>query len=205
MRFMENNVWIRLTFITASQLKGQNEFVEELKEICVVQTPKKHLPAFCSGFEFFAELYINVSLEDFIRNVVITGLAWDGTKAALAKIWKSFKGFVERNHDSFDLQRLQLCFNDAVIRVNGIDSYGFLLRLYQSLPHHFAILQKEGLEDISMITLKKKKKKDEETDRITMDTSYFDTPEEEFLWRVDYMNGCCVCYYRPATEEFVKE
>jgi len=122
---MENNVWIRLTFITASQLKGQNELVEKLKEICIVQTPKKHLPAFCSGFEFFAELYINVSLEDFVKNVVITGLAWDGTKAALVKIWKSFKGFVERNHNSFDLQRLQLCFNDAVIMVNGVDSYRF--------------------------------------------------------------------------------
>jgi hypothetical protein len=35
---MENNVWIRLTFITASQLEGQDEFVEELKEICIVQT-----------------------------------------------------------------------------------------------------------------------------------------------------------------------
>lgn len=70
---MEQNVWIRLTFITASQLEGQDEFVEELKGICIVQTPKKYLPAFCSGFEFFAELYINVSLEDFIKNVVTTG------------------------------------------------------------------------------------------------------------------------------------
>ncbi len=35
---MENNVWIRLTFITASQLEEQDEFVEELKEICIVQT-----------------------------------------------------------------------------------------------------------------------------------------------------------------------
>lgn len=34
---MENNVWIRLAFITASQLEGQDEFVEELKEICIVQ------------------------------------------------------------------------------------------------------------------------------------------------------------------------
>ena len=201
---MENNVWIRLTFITASQLEGQDEFVEELNEICIVQTLKKHLPAFCSGFEFFAELYINVSLEDFIKNVVITGLAWDGTKAALAKIWNAFKNFVERNHDSFDLQRLQLCFNDAVIKINGVKSYGFLLRLYQSLPHHFAVLQEEGLEDISMIALPFAVKKDEETGKVKIDTPYYETPEEEFLWRVEYLNGCNVCYYKPATEKFVE-
>lgn len=202
---MENNVWIRLTFITASQLEGQDEFVEELKKICIVQTPKKHLPAFCSGLEFFAELYINVSLEDFIKNVVITGLAWDGTKAALANIWKSFKGFIERNHDSFDLQRLQLYFNDAIIRVNNVDSYGFLLRLYQSLPHHFDIFQKEGLEDISLISLPLVEKFDEETGRKIMDDADFETPEGEYLWKVEYMNGCSVCYYKPATEEFVKD
>ena len=202
---MDNNVWIRLTFITASQLKGQDEFVEELKGICIVQTPKKHLPAFCSGFEFFAELYINVSLEDFVKNVVITGLAWDGTKVALAKIWNAFKSFVERNHDSFDLQRLQLCFNDAVIRVNGVDSYGFLLRLYQSLPHHFAVFQKEGLEDISLIALPVVEKFDEETGRKIMDNPDFETPEEEYLWRVEYMNGCSVSYYKPSTEEFVED
>ena len=89
---MENNVWMRLTFITASQLEGQDEFVEELREVCIVQTPKKHLSAFCSGFEFFADLYVNVTLEEFIKNVVLTGMAWDGTKAVLAKIWKAFVG-----------------------------------------------------------------------------------------------------------------
>lgn len=202
---MENKVWIRLTFITASQLEGQDEFVEELREVCIVQTPKKHLPAFCSGFEFFAELYINVTLEEFLKNVVITGLAWDGTKAVLARIWKAFKGFVEKNHDSVDLQRLKLCFNDAEIRVNGVDSYGFLLRLYQSLPHHFVVFKKDGLDDISLIALPYVEITDEETGRKKMDNPDFDTPEEEYLWRVEYLNGCNVCYYKPATEEFIGE
>lgn len=200
---MDNNVWIRLTFITASQLKGQDEFVEELKGICIVQTPKKYLPAFCSGFEFFAELYINVSLEEFIKNVVITGLAWDGTKAVLAKIWKAFLNFVGKNQESFELQRLKLCFNDTEIRVNGIESYGFLLRLYQSLPRHFAVFQKEGLEDISLIALPYVEKMDEETGRMKIDTPDYETPEESFLWRVEYLNGCNVCYYKPATEKFI--
>jgi len=200
---MDNNVWIRLTFITASQLKGQDEFVEELKGICIVQTPKKYLPAFCSGFEFFAELYINVSLEEFIKNVVITGLAWDGTKAVLAKIWKAFVNFVGKNQESFELQRLKLCFNDTEIRVNGIESYGFLLRLYQSLPRHFAVFQKEGLEDISLIALPYVEKMDEETGRMKIDTPDYETPEESFLWRVEYLNGCNVCYYKPATEKFI--
>ena len=201
---MENNVWIRLTFITASQLEGQDEFVEELKEICIVQTPKKYLPAFCSGLEFFAELYVNVSLEEFIKNVVITGLAWDGTKAVLAKIWKAFVNFVERNQESFELQRLKLCFNDTEIRVNGIESYGFLLRLYQSLPHHFSVLQKEGLEDISLIALPYVKKKDEETGKMKIVDPDYETPEDEYMWRVEYLNGCNICYYKPANEEFVE-
>ena len=198
---MENNVWIRITFITASQLKGEDELVNELKEICVVQSPKKHLAAFCSGFEFFTELYLNVTLEDFIKNVVITGLAWDGTRAVIAKIWEAFKKFLERN-DSFDLQRLQLNFDDAVIRINGVSSYGFLLRLYQSFPHHFEVFRKNGMAEISLIRLPYIEKQDEETGRIKMEDPDFDTPEEEYLWRVEYLNGCNVCYYKPATEEF---
>lgn len=198
---MENNVWIRITFITASQLKGEDELVNELKEICVVQSPKKHLAAFCSGFEFFTELYLNVTLEEFIKNVVITGLAWDGTKAVIAKIWEAFKKFLERN-DSFDLQRLQLNFDDAVIRINGVSSYGFLLRLYQIFPHHFEVFRKNGMAEISLIRLPYIEKQDEETGRIKMEDPDFDTPEEEYLWRVEYLNGCNVCYYKPATEEF---
>jgi len=198
---MENNVWIRITFITASQLKGEDELVNELKEICVVQSPKKHLAAFCSGFEFFTELYLNVTLEEFIKNVVITGLAWDGTRAVIAKIWEAFKKFLERN-DSFDLQRLQLNFDDAVIRINGVSSYGFLLRLYQSFPHHFEVFRKNGMAEISLIRLPYIEKQDEETGRIKMEDPDFDTPEEEYLWRVEYLNGCNVCYYKPATEEF---
>ena len=198
---MENNVWIRITFITASQLKGEDELVNELKEICVVQSPKKHLAAFCSGFEFFTELYLNVTLEEFIKNVVITGLAWDGTKAVIAKIWEAFKKFLERN-DSFDLQRLQLNFDDAVIRINGVSSYGFLLRLYQSFPHHFEVFRKNGMAEISLIRLPYIEKQDEETGRIKMEDPDFDPPEEEYLWRVEYLNGCNVCYYKPATEEF---
>ncbi len=198
---MENNVWIRITFITASQLKGEDELVNELKDICVVQSPKKHLAAFCSGFEFFTELYLNVTLEEFIKNVVITGLAWDGTKAVIAKIWEAFKKFLERN-DSFDLQRLQLNFDDAVIRINGVSSYGFLLRLYQSFPYHFEVFRKNGMAEISLIRLPYIEKQDEETGRIKMEDPDFDTPEEEYLWRVEYLNGCNVCYYKPATEEF---
>lgn len=175
--------------------------VNELKEICVVQSPKKHLAAFCSGFEFFTELYLNVTLEEFIKNVVITGLAWDGTKAVIAKIWEAFKKFLERN-DSFDLQRLQLNFDDAVIRINGVSSYGFLLRLYQSFPHHFEVFRKNGMVEISLIRLPYIEKQDEETGRIKMEDPDFDTSEEEYLWRVEYLNGCNVCYYKPATEEF---
>ena len=199
---MGKEVWIRLTFITASQLEGEEELVNELDEVCIVQTPKKHLPAFCSGFEFIADLYLNVTLEEFIKNVVITGLAWDGTKAVFAKIWAAFKKFLERN-ESFDLQRLQLNFNDAVIRINGVSSYGLLLRLYQSFPHHFEVFRKNGLTEISLIRLPYIEKKDEETGRIKMDEPDFDTPEEEYLWRVEYLNGCDVCYYKPATGEFV--
>ena len=123
----------------------------------------------------------------------------------LAKIWKAFKGFVERNHNSVDLQKLQLCFNDAVIMVNGVESYGFLLRLYQSFPHHFAVFQKEGLTDISLISLPYVENTNEETGRTRMENPDFETPEEEYLWRVEYLNGCNVCYYNPAKEEFVEE
>lgn len=198
---MDNNVWIRLTFITASQLEGQNELVEELRGICRVQTPKIWLPAFCSGFEFFADLYINVTLEDFIKNVVLTGMAWDGTKVVLAKIWKAFVGFMERN-DSADLQHLQLYFDDAVIKINLLDNYGFLRRMYLSLPHHFYVLKMKGITDISLIELPFVESIDEETGGFSMNEPDFESTEKDFWWRIEYLNGCNWCYYKPSTEEF---
>ena len=65
------------------------------------------------------------------------------------------------------------------------------------------MFRKNGLTEISLIRLPYIEKKDEETGRIKMDEPDFDTPEEEYLWRVEYLNGCDVCYYKPATEEFV--
>ena len=198
---MDNNVWIRLTFITASQLEGQDEFVDELKGICRVQAPKIWLPACCSGFEFFADLYVNVSLEEFIKNVVLTGMAWDGTKAVLAQIWKAFVSFMERN-DSAELQQLQIYFDDAVIKINCHEDYGFLRRIYLSLPHHFEVFKINGLTDISLIELPFVVIKDDETGESCMGDPDFETPEEDFWWRVEYLNGCAWCFYKPSTEEF---
>ena len=58
------------------------------------------------------------------------------------------------------------------------------------------------MAEISLIRLPYIEKQDEETGRIKMEDPDFDTPEEEYLWRVEYLNGGNVCYYKPATEEF---
>ena len=64
-------------------------------------------------------------------------------------------------------------------------------------------MQKEGLEDISLISLPYVERMDEETGEKIIDDPDYETPEEEYLWRVEYLNGCNICYYKPAKEDFV--
>lgn len=196
---MENNIWIRIQFNDYSLLEGQDELVAELSELCPVQSRKKWYPAFCTGCEFIVSLNFNLTLADFLNNVLIPGAElWTFCKACKG-VWGAFDKFLKKN-EGFDLESLELCFNDVTIKVHGSPSYGTLIKLYQSFSYHFEVLRKNNITDICEITLPYSEREDDEKGENFYDRAYWNIPEEDILWKIKYMLGCGTCYYNPSKE-----
>lgn len=151
---MNNDIWIRITFNACGNFNGKEEFVDELRQFCVVQKREIWYPAACSGHEFIAEVFFNSDFGDFVHNIVLSGFAWDILKLSCSKIWKAFRKFTEMN-EGFELQTLRLTFNDVTIKVNETldDHYVFLAKLFLCLPKHWSNFYKLGIKNIVKIEL----------------------------------------------------
>ncbi|MBQ9636531.1 MAG: hypothetical protein IJV36_01375 [Prevotella sp.] len=193
-------IWLRVTFNSYSNLDKKEELLSELRKICPVQESEEWYAHACTGMEFLVELFINSPLGEFVKGIVIPGLAWDATKLALKKVNSLFASFMEKN-EGFDLQRLQLSFDDVTIVVHGIESYAFLLRLYQMFPQHLPVLEKLQVTGISKIELPFVESGD--VDKYGNKEYIYpplDTPEADYLWRIIYHLGLDKCYYKPETK-----
>ncbi len=200
---MSNDIWIQLTFNSNGQLEGKEELIEELREVCVVQEHKKWYPAACTGAEFFAALNFNLTFTAFLNNVLIPGAElWAFTTACKA-IWKTFSNFLKKN-EGFELQILTLTFNDATIVVNETleNHYGFLVRLFQSLPKHWAKLQELGLKNIDRIELPVLPS-DDSVDLLEKYCPEEVVTPENCLWLIRYELGLECCYYCPTMMKVV--
>ena len=164
-----------------------------------MQVREEHYAAACTGMEFVAIVLIKGSLAEVVKDMIIAGVAWDLTKKALKAIWNAFYKFVEKNERLADMQQLELTFNDATIKINGVleERYSYLLRLFQSFPGHWNTLEKLGIENISEIELPFELYKEDENSEIEYIDPMLDTPEEDYLWKVSYCWGCDRCYYNP--------
>ena len=199
------NIWIQLRFNNYCTLDGKDELVKELSDICTVQVREEHYAAACTGMEFAAIVLIKGSLADFVKDMIIAGAAWDLTKKALKAVWNAFNKFVEKNERLADLQHLELTFNDATIKINGVleQRYGYLLKLFQSFPEHWNTLEKLGIDNISEIELPFELYKEDEDSEPGYIDPMLDTPEEKYLWKVCYLWGCDSCYYNPYEKRLV--
>lgn len=199
----ESNIWIKITFNSCGEFEGKDEFLEELREVCVVQERELWYPAACTGGEFFAEVLIDSPLAHFVKDVVICGVAWDLLKAACTKIWEAFSRFAKKN-EGFDLQTLTLAFNDTTVKVNGTlgNHYGFLVSLFHSMPKHWARFQQLGLKDIIEIELPVLPNEDNE-ELLQCYYTEEDTTPENCLWHIQYELGLETCYYSPALMKIV--
>lgn len=200
---MIKDIWIQLTFNSKGDFEGKDEFVEELRKVCVVQERKEWYPSACSGYEFIAEVLFNSTFGDFIQNIVLPGLAWDVLKLSCSKIWEAFRKFTEKN-EGFELQTLTLTFNDATIVVNETldNHYGFLVRLFQILPKHWVKFQELGIKDIIKIELPLLPN-DESVELLEKYcTEEVETPDN-CLWIIQYELGLESCYYSPAMMQLV--
>lgn len=200
---MTNDIWIKITFNSKEQVEGKNELIEELRQVCVVQERKLWYASADTGAEFFAEVLFNTPLGQFVQNVVIGGLVWDALKMSCAKIWDAFSTFAKKN-GSIDLQSLTFSFNDATVKINGTlgDNYGFLVRLFQSLPKHWAKFQELGIKDIIKIELPVLPNDHSVELLEKYCTEEVETPEN-CLWMIRYELGLESCYYSPAKMEIV--
>lgn len=200
---MESGIWIRIQFNNYNQYEGSKELISELKQVCIVQDCKKWYPSACTGLELLLGLNFNLTLLEFLNNVVIPGAEFAGIVAASRKIWKAFDKFIKRNEETFELLHLELTFDDVVIKIENRPTYGYLLNLYQQLPHHMSVFKKEGIEELSEIRLPFIEIIDEETGRQKYVVAYENTLEETHLWRLKYLYGCETVFYNPSKEQFV--
>ncbi len=198
-----NNLWIRITFNSNNYLKEKESFVSELKKVCPVQVREEWYPSACTCFEFYVELFINSPLGVFIKEIVIPGMAFEMTKSAFFSISNSLKAFLDKNEE-FNLEYLQLSFDDITIKINDVISYGFLLRFSKSLPHHLEVLKSLDVTEISMIELPFIQSNDynEDYDYPLLSPTDEDS-EEEYIWKITYLYGCDHCYYSPYHEKLV--
>ena len=199
---MENNLWIRIEFNDYNLLQGKDELLNELREVCTVQSRNKWYPAACTGLEFLVDINFNLTLQEFVNNVIIPGFEYWVVGKAFSKIWSAFKAFLEKNKE-YDIQSLKLYFNDVVITFRGSPSYGTMMKVYQSLPRHLDILQENGITEISEIRFPYCEVVDEETGEKTYKESFWDNTDDDLLWKVRYMLGCESCYYNPNTEKVI--
>jgi hypothetical protein len=200
---MSNDIWIQLTFNSYGNFEGKDELIEELRKVCVVQERKKWYPAACTGAEFFATLNFNLSFTAFLNNVIIPNVVFLAFIVACKAIWKAASSFLKKNK-GFELQTLTLTFNDATIVVNETleNHYGFLVRLFQSLPKHWAKLQELGLKNIDMIELPVLHT-DASVELLEKYCSEEGETPENCLWLISYELGLEHCYYSPAMMKVV--
>lgn len=200
---MCNDIWIQLTFNSNGVFEGKDELIEELRKVCVVQERKKWYPAACTGAEFFAALNFNLTFTSFLNNVIIPNVEFLAFIVACKAIWKATSTFMKKN-EGFELQTLTLTFNDATIVVNETleNHYGFLVRLFQSLPKHWAKFQELGLKDINRIELPVLPTDDSVELLEKYCTEEVENPEN-CLWLIRYELGLEHCYYSPAMMKVV--
>lgn len=199
---MEHNLWIRIEFNNTCYLEGRDELIKELVKVCPVQTRNSWYPAAFPGLEFFVDINLNLTLHDFVNNVIIPGVQCWAVGEACSKVWSAFSKFLKKNKE-YDIQQLKLYFNDVVITFRGSPSYGTMMKVYQSLPHHLDILQENGITEISEIRFPYCEVVDEETGEKTYKESFWDNTDDDLLWKVRYMLGCEICYYNPNTEKVI--
>ena len=196
---MENKIWIRIEFNDYCLMEGRDELIAELKKVCPVQVRKKWYPSFCTGMEFFLSLNFNLNLVDFVNNVIIPGAELWALQKVCGKIWSAFKTFLEKNED-YDIQQLDLTYDDVVIRFKGSPNYVAMLQFYQTIAHHLQVLKHNEINNIFEISLPYAEIEDDENGSNIIREIGWDYPDADLLWKVKYLLGCETCYYNPAKE-----
>lgn len=198
-RWVAQRITVRLRSYTANQLQGLDEFESDLSKMYNVQHTERWIPAFATGTELGLIFTIGSCILPFIKNVVIPGLEWDLIKDVFSALWKGLDKLSKKN-DEFDIQTLELQFNDVTIKVNDVmaGNYGSLTKLFVSMYEQLQNLRKQGIEDICQIEVPFVK------DDVSEEGFRQDFAEDDFngyWWKVTYLKGCSQCWFNPESGE----
>ena len=117
---MKNEISVFISYkASGGRIEKFDDFKSELKNnyLCVIR-PYPETQAM-GLFDFLVDIILNSSLEEFIRNVVVTGLQWDliklGGKSLFLKPLLNAFSKIEKSNFSIDYARITFRFDDADI------------------------------------------------------------------------------------------
>lgn len=205
-----NNVWIVLTHCSGTSLKGFDKLKEELGKSYTIQVRKKWLPAYSAYNEVWLDIFVNISLADFLMGAVAGGIVWDVTKAGgkilLSKLWKAIIKFSEKNNNEQSFEQLNFKFDDITIEINGIYDADIVLvnRLFQSIAKHLPLLKARGVNGITKIIVPIEEYEDDgKTQYKESVYDFFDRGKTPEIWMIESEYGLDRFVYKVEEKEIV--
>lgn len=145
-------LWIRIKTGYDSRLVDVNELKSQLEELKIpVQTSAPWHPSCSTGLEFVFELFANITLKD----VILSGLMYDGFKFAIKKVWNILKAFISKNQDADFDPSIIIRLDDVTIRLNGSEylSIEDQTEILEDIASHIRHLSNQGINDIVKIDI----------------------------------------------------
>lgn len=197
---MDNNaVLVRITHNCDPRYIGLNEFKEEIKKDYPVQDRPKWIPSYSEGNEFWLDVFINSPAFEFVKNIVIGGLAWDLIKLGAKKInlkplLQSIEKLLDQNIGTISFENVLLEFDDITIKIIGVNEcfISNLSRIFDALYKEIPYLQSKGLKNISRIVIPVTKSEENNEVRYSYGLDDLSTNEQDFLtnWEIFAGFGC---------------
>lgn len=192
--------WVQITEVANSNLEGIEDIVIELKRCFIVQYKKKWLPAYCTGFEFWVNLFTNVSLCDIIRD----GIVYEAVKRLVLKpLIKSLEKVAEYNK-GMDFEDISLEFDDVKIVIENLEGskIGIVSMVFTELIKAVPFLKSKGIDNISEIYIPANYSSNIDDKQVCNDCS--NVKDSVFIWRVIYDFGCSELFFN-AKEKIIYE
>lgn len=201
-QWLSQKVSIRLIEYVPNDIKGFDAFEEELRRTYQVQNKKQWTPACGSSVAFSIVATIGMAIGTFMTSIVLPGIAWDITKGAFSKMWDAI-GNLKQSNENLDLSSIDFRFNDITIKVGGAmaDSYGKISVLFQRLQEGITYLHTHDIQTISSIAVPYVEEEGEEG--IVITETIEQLKDNNYWWKVSYLNDCEACYFNPVTKEIV--
>lgn len=185
-------LWVRIETGHDSRLVDVHELKSQLEELKIpVQTSAPWHPSCSTGLEFVFELFANITLKD----IILSGILYDGFKFAIKKVWNILKSFASKNQDADFDPNIIIRLDDVTIELNGSEHISIenQTEILENIASHIRHLSNQGINDIVKID-------------IPCLPCYLpeDIPStyDGKVWRIKYGADDCA-YYIPASKQIL--